>query len=76
MERTNKGDMAAEGSGEKRGVPSQPAPPSLVKANHHSVELTWGPEEKPPPGPKRPCYTVEMQDTSKGQNGEYVTVYR
>ena len=74
MERTNKVKMAAEDKS-KSSVPGQPAPPSLVKANHHSVELSWG-EDKPLSSSKRLCYTVEMQDTSKAQNGDYVTVYR
>lgn len=58
------------------GIPRQPTPPVAVRANHHSIELTWGWDSGPYTGSQRPCYTLEMEDCSKGLNGGYVTVYR
>lgn len=58
------------------GIPRQPNPPVPVRVNHHSIELTWGWANNPHSVSHRPCYTLEMEDCSKGLNGGYVTMYR
>lgn len=73
-------DTTTEDTTDSTGVPRQPEPPVPIKVNHHSIELTWGHhtdhQATPATGTNRPCYTIEMEDCSKGTKGEFVTVYR
>ena len=61
------------------GIPRQLDPPVPVKVNHHSIELSWANQEGqagPTTGTNRPCYTIDMEDCSKGTKGDFITIYR
>lgn len=76
---SNSDNSSTGNATEITGIPRQLDPPIPVKVDHHSIELSWANQQDqagPVTGANRPCYTVEMEDCSKGTKGDFITVYR